>query len=106
MRSHLTPISAFSLYHLRSSQGHDLFLPHVKTTMGHTRSFASIGPSLWNHFPPPIRSFILSAPLSSSLSSLKSYLFPRTEMPLKALLFGLHREKRYINIYIQYNTFT
>ena len=67
--NHIRPlISASSLRHLRSSQRHDLFMPHVRTTMAHTRSFASIGPSLWNHLPSPFRSFILSAPLSSSLS--------------------------------------
>ena len=44
----------------------------------HTRSFYSIGPSLWNHLPPHFRSLILSASLSSSPSRLKSYLFPGT----------------------------
>jgi len=38
-----------------------------------------------------------------SPTPLQSDLFPGTENALKALLFGLHREKRYINIYIQYN---
>ena len=37
--------------------------------MAHTRSFASIGPSLWNRLPPHFRSFILSPPsLSLSLA--------------------------------------
>src|SRR6218665_846375 len=75
-----TPFSASSLSCLRSPQFHDIFTPCIRTTMARTRSFASIGPSLWNHLPPPFRSFILFAPLSSSLSRLKSYLFPGTEM--------------------------
>ena len=65
---------------LRSSQRHDVFMPCVRKTMAHTRSFASICLSLWNHLPSPFRSLILSAPLSSSLSHPKSYLFPETEM--------------------------
>jgi len=55
---------------LRSSQRHDLFMPPVRTTMAHTRSFTSIGQSLWNHLPPYFRSLILSAPLAFSLSRL------------------------------------
>ena len=58
------PISASSLRRIRSSQCHDLFMPRVRTTMAHTRSFASISPSLRNPLPPPFRSLILSAPLS------------------------------------------
>src|SRR6218665_1220705 len=58
-------ISASSLRHLCSSQCHD---PRVRTTMARSRSFAPIGPSLWNLLPPHFRSLILSAPLSSSLS--------------------------------------
>jgi len=66
---------------LRSSQHHDLFMPRVRTTMAQTTSFASIGQSLCNHLPPLFcRLFILSAPLSSSLSHLKSYLFHGTNM--------------------------
>src|SRR6218665_554542 len=80
--SHPTSIFASSLRRLRSSRRHDLFMSRVRTTMTHSRSFASIDPSLWNH-PPHFRSFILSAPLSSTLSRLKSYLFPGTEMHCK-----------------------
>src|SRR6218665_1489117 len=36
------PISASSLRPLRSSQRNDLFVPRVRTTMVHTRSFVSI----------------------------------------------------------------
>jgi len=71
--------------------------------MAHIRSFASVGPSLWNHFPSPVHSFILSASLSSSLSCLKSHHFPGTEMHWKRFLFGLHREKRFIDYTIQCN---
>ena len=83
--SHPTPYPWSSLRRLRSSQRHDLFMPRVRTTMAYTSSFASIGLSLWNHFPPNVRSFILSAPLSSSLSlsRLKSRLFPGIEMRWK-----------------------
>src|SRR6218665_3264444 len=38
------------------------------------------------------------------LSLASSLTFSWNRNALKALLFGLHREKRYINIYIQYNT--
>src|SRR6218665_2052497 len=62
------PLSLSSLHHLRSSKQHDLFMLHVRTTIAPTRSFASIGPSLWNHFPPHFCSLILSAPFSLSLS--------------------------------------
>jgi len=71
------------------------------TTMAHTRSFASIGPSLWNRLPPLffVRLFyLLPFPCLSFALSLTFFL------ELKALLVGLHHEKRYINIYIQYNT--
>lgn len=51
---------------------------------------------------PPFRSFIFSAPLSSSLSPFKSRLFPGNA--LKALLFDVHREKHNINIYTLYNS--
>src|SRR6218665_3018735 len=59
---------------LCSSQRHDLFIPRVRTTMAHTRSIASIGPSLWNHLT-PFRSFILSAPFFLSLSLALSLIF-------------------------------
>src|SRR6218665_2273251 len=56
------PISASSFRCLRSSQCHDLFIPRVRTTISHTRSFASIGMSLWNYLPSPFHSFILCFP--------------------------------------------
>ena len=69
------PVSASSLSRLRSSQRNNPFMPRVRTTLAHTRSFASIGPSLWNHLPSSFRSFILSAPLSASLSLALSLTF-------------------------------
>jgi len=77
----------------------DLFIPRVRTTMAHDRSFASIRPSLWNHLYLLLFAHSFSLRPFPRLSRLKSYLFPGTEM----LLFGLHREKRYINLYIKYN---
>ena len=59
-----------------------------------------IGPPLRNCLTPPLRSSILSLPLSLSLSCLKSYIFPGAEMHRRAPLFGLCR--CYINIYIEY----
>src|SRR6218665_9251 len=44
-------VSLLPLCCLRSSQRHDLFMNCVRTTMDHTMSFASFGPSLWNHLP-------------------------------------------------------
>ena len=91
---------------LHSSQRHDLFMPRVRATMAHTRSFASIGLSLWNHLPPPFRSFILSVPLSSSLHLLKSLPFSWTWNALKALLIWLTvRSTIWISMYNTiYNT--
>ena len=73
----LRPLSATSLRPLRSSDRLDLFVPRVRTAMAQSRSFACIGPSLWNGLPPPVRSAILSGSLSSSFSKLKSCLFHR-----------------------------
>src|ERR1043165_7478661 len=70
----LRPLSATSLRPLRSSDRLDLFVPRVRTVMAQSRSFACIGPSLWNGLPPPVRSAILSGSLSSSFSKLKSCL--------------------------------
>jgi len=54
---------------LCSSHRYDLFLPRVRTTMVLTKSFPSIGPSLWNCLPTPLCSWsILSTALSLSLS--------------------------------------
>src|SRR5688572_9315464 len=55
----------------------DLFVPRARTTIAQTRSFAIIGPSLWNALPFTLRETFLSGSLSSSLSLLKTYFFSR-----------------------------
>src|SRR5688572_1782759 len=77
-------LSATSLRPLRSSARLDLFVPRVRTAMAQSRSFACIGPSLWNGLPPPVRSANLSGSLSSSFSKLKSCLFPRVARTARA----------------------
>ena len=72
------PLSATSLRPLRSSDRLDLFVPRVRTAMAQSRSFACIGPSLWNGLPPSVRSAILSGGVSSSFSRLKTCLFSRS----------------------------
>jgi hypothetical protein len=74
----LRPLSAMSKRPLRSSDRLDLFVPRVRTTMAQSRSFACIGPSLWNRLPPSLRSKILSSSISTSFSHLKTFLFPRS----------------------------
>src|SRR5688572_20375197 len=71
LRSHSSsPLSATSLRPLRSSDRLDLYVPRVRTAMVQFRSFACIGPSLWNGLPPPVRyrpTAILSAWYTVSL---------------------------------------
>jgi len=62
---------------LRSSNRLDLLVPRSRTAMAQSRSFASIGPSLWNSLSPSIRSTILSGTLSSSFAFLKTCFFSR-----------------------------
>ena len=70
------PLSVTSHRPLRSSSRLDLLVPHTRTAMAQSRSFASIGPSLWNMLSPSTRSKILSSNLSSSFAFLKtSFLF-------------------------------
>src|SRR6218665_1410563 len=47
-------LSATSHQPIRSSYWHVLFVPRVRTAMAQTRSFATIGPSLWNALPSSI----------------------------------------------------
>src|SRR6218665_2987649 len=68
-----------SLCPLRSSNRHDLFLPHVRTTTAQTRAFSLESPpsssSLLYSFSSAFFVFV-----SITLSHLKSYLFPGAEM--------------------------
>src|SRR5688572_14438753 len=61
------PLSASSHRPLRSLDRSDLFVPRARTTIAQTRSFAIIGPSLWNALPFSLRETFLSG-RSSSLS--------------------------------------
>jgi len=94
---HIRPsISASSLRRLRSVHRHDLFMPRVRTTLAHYRSFASISPSLSNHLPPLFARLFSLLPFPRLSLALSLTFF----LELKALLFGFHSEKRYINIYM------
>ena len=73
----LRPHSASSHRPLRSCNRLDLLVPRSRTAMAQARSFASIGPSLWNALSPSVRSKILSGSLSSSFAFLKTCLFSR-----------------------------
>src|SRR5688572_33113437 len=59
----LRPHSASSHRPLRSCNRLDLLVPRSRTAMAQARSFASIGPSLWNALSPSVRSKILSGSL-------------------------------------------
>jgi hypothetical protein len=71
------PLSASSHRPLRSLDRSDFFVPRARTTIAQTRSFAIIGPSLWNALHFTLRETFLSGSLSSSLSLLKTYFFSR-----------------------------
>jgi len=53
----------------------DLLVPRSRTALAQSRSFASIGPTLWNALSPSVRSTFLSGSLSSSYAFLKTYFF-------------------------------
>ena len=73
----LRPHSASSHRPLRSSNRLDLLVPRSRTAMAQSRSFVSIGPSLWNSLSPSVHSTLLSVSLSSALSLLKTCFFSR-----------------------------
>ena len=73
----LRPHSAPSHRPLRSCNRLDLLVPRTRTSMAQSRSFAAIGPSLWNALSPSVRSTILSSRLSSSFDFLKTCFFSR-----------------------------
>jgi len=60
---------------LRSFNRLDLLVPHSRTALAQFRSFASIGPTLWNTFSPSVCSTFLSGSLSSSVAFLETYFF-------------------------------
>jgi len=57
--------------------------------MAQTRSFATIGPSLWNALPSSLRLTLLSGSLSASLSLLKTYFYSRGLRTGSAIEFSL-----------------
>src|SRR6218665_522032 len=90
--------------------------------MAQTRASAIIGPSLWNQLLPSTRSTLFTGEPRQCLFSyqephhitslLRQCLFSISQdcsllsgsLALEALWIGLHCKKRYINVYIQYNT--
>ena len=68
------PSSAISLHLLRSLDRHDLFVPRARTSMVQTRTFAIIGPLLWNQLLHSMRSTLLTGKPSASFHSLKTAL--------------------------------
>ena len=71
------PHSVSSHRPLRSSNRLDLLPRRARTAMAQSRSFASIGPALWNELSPSIRSNLLAGSPSSSFAFLKTYFFSR-----------------------------
>jgi hypothetical protein len=71
------PHSVSSHRPLRSSNRLDLRPCRARTAMAQYRSFASIGPALWNELSPSIRSNLLAGSPSSSFAFLKTYFFSR-----------------------------
>ena len=68
-----SPLSAVSHQSLCSLDRHTLFVPRVRTTMAQTRSFATVGPSLWNALPSSLLVTILSGSLRTPFSLLKTF---------------------------------
>src|SRR6218665_3944236 len=78
-----------------------LLVPRSGTALAQSRSFASIGPTLWNALSPSVRSTFLSVSLSSSFASLKIYFIsrgPLQQCTLAALLNGSPHSKLYTNV--------
>src|SRR6218665_967144 len=69
LRDHIcSPLSATSHRPLRSLDRQIvLYVPRVRTTIAQTRSFATIGQSLWNALPSSLRLTLLSGSLLASL---------------------------------------
>jgi len=67
--------------------------------MAQIRSFATIGPSLWNALPSSLCLTLLSGSRSTSPSLFKTYFYYRV-FALGALLSGLYCERRFLNLEI------
>jgi len=104
LRDHIrSSLCATSHRSFRSFDWQVLFVPRVKTTMAQTRSFANIGPSLWNALPPSLQLTLLSGSLPASFSLIKTF-YTLGVFTLGALLSGPYCERHFINEEIQYNT--
>ena len=60
---------------LRSSSQHALIVPRSNSALCQKRSFASIGPVLWNRLDFSIRHLVFTGTLSVYLARVKTYLF-------------------------------
>ena len=103
-----SPLSSVSYRPLRFVVTHALFVPRVRTTMSQTRSFATLGPSLWNALPAFLPLYVLPLSLDPFLQPSPSSKRSSSlgVLALGALLNGHCRERRYINLQIHYNIST
>ena len=69
------PISARSSRPLCSADRCDPLVLQSRTSLSQNRTFAEVGPSLWNDIPPALRSVMLQRISSASLRSLKTFIF-------------------------------
>src|SRR6218665_3533652 len=92
----LRPHSASSSRPLRSLDRLDLLVPHSRTALAQTRSFASTGRTLWNALSPSVCSTFLAGSLPLPFSK-------PIFCTLAALVNGSCHQRRYTNVYIQYN---
>ena len=82
------PPSARSSRPLRSADRCDLLIPWSRTSLSRNRAFAVVGPALWNDSPPALRSVMSQRISSSSLRSLKTFIFTSLyRAPLNSLLW-------------------
>src|SRR6218665_2436654 len=83
------------VWHIRSCNRLDLFVPRVRTSMAQLTPSASIGPALWNRVTTAVRSTILSGSLSSSFSYSKPVFSLVAKHTPGALLKDSFSEKHY-----------
>ena len=96
LRDHIrSPLSAISYRPLRFLDCQVLIVPRVRTSMAQTRSFATIGPSIWRALPSSLRLTLLSGSLSASLSLLRTYFYSRGLRTGSATEWSLPREALY-----------